>query len=210
MKVLVGNNGNVDFDAPVRMDDATYAKFLKLLKELFEPEVVQEAPASTFRSERLGERFFQRRWDAAEYSVLLRPIELAKACEMLGRSWMSVDIKRGSFSPLFLAYAEQKGHEVFSMEHDQLLGLIEEFLNEKEIQKKVRREARLQKTRAEKEKVKLTTEKRLLGKKIAEMEKAIAEGKKSLVYDNLLPHSKKRLIELEARLSEIDEVLSEG
>jgi len=62
-----------------------------------------------------------------------------EVAEMLGRTWMSADIKRGGFIPDFLAWTSQKGKDLLK---DDLKIMIKEFMKEKEKEILSRREKR--------------------------------------------------------------------
>jgi len=127
MKLLIGDKGNVDFDSPVTMNEAQRKKFIDFLKNMF--KVVKIEEIDTFRTERIGDKFFMREWTSEEYATLLELENTNKVAEMLGRSWMSVDIKRGAFIPDFLAWTSQKGKDPLK---DDVKELIKEFMKEKE------------------------------------------------------------------------------
>ncbi len=127
MKLLIGDKGNVDFDSPVAMNETQRKKFIDFLKNMF--KVVKIEEIDNFRTERIGDKFFMREWTSEEYATLLELEDTNKVAEMLGRSWMSVDIKRGAFIPDFLAWTSQKGKDPLK---DDVKELIKEFMKEKE------------------------------------------------------------------------------
>lgn len=93
MKLLIGDKGNIDFDSPVVMDEHQRKKFIDFLKNMF--KVVKVEETDHLRIERIGDKFFTKEWTSEEYALLLELEDTNKVAEMLGRSWMSVDIKRG-------------------------------------------------------------------------------------------------------------------
>jgi len=135
MRVLVGNNGNVDLDGPLEMDKRQRKAFFELMGSMF--AVVQQERSDKVRFERLGNKMFLRAWEPEEYALLLEIEDTKKISEKLGRSWMSVDIKRGEFFSNFMIWVQRNGRNVVS---DNVKDLIEEFLKEKENDKFLRKE----------------------------------------------------------------------
>ena len=73
-------------------------QFINFLETIFNP--VQKIKNDSFRTERLGDKYFQRRWDVDEIAILIDVnTTLERACELLERKFMSVNIKRGEFIP---------------------------------------------------------------------------------------------------------------
>ncbi|MCU0799673.1 MAG: hypothetical protein MUC62_08380 [Candidatus Thermoplasmatota archaeon] len=135
MKVLVGNNGNIDLDGPVEMNKKQRKAFFELMGDMF--SVVQQEKSTSIRFERLGNKMFLRQWEPEEYALLLEIEDTRKISEKLGRSWMSVDIKRGEFFSNFMIWVQKKGKNIIN---DNVTELIEEFLKEKENDKFLRKE----------------------------------------------------------------------
>jgi len=135
MKVLVGNNGNIDLDGPVEMNRKQRKAFFELMRDMF--AVVQEEKSNVVRFERLGNKMFLRQWEPEEYALLLEIEDTKIISEKLGRSWMSVDIKRGEFFSNFMIWVQRKGKNIID---DNVKDLIEEFLKEKENDKFLRKE----------------------------------------------------------------------
>jgi hypothetical protein len=135
MKVLVGNNGNVDLDGPIEMNKKQRKALFELMGSMF--AVVQQEKSNVVRFERLGNKMFLRAWEPEEYALLLEIEDTKKISERLGRSWMSVDIKRGEFFSNFMIWVQRKGKDIIK---DDVTCLIEEFLKEKENDKFLRKE----------------------------------------------------------------------
>ena len=138
MKLLIGDYGHVDFAAPVAMSDAQKAAFIAFLKTRYDEVDVSQFTEREFR---LGERkrFFSA-WSNAELRVLLDPITNDEALERLGRSWMSVNIKRGNFLPKFNAWLSEQGLQS-TADYERLIGV---YMKEKaEDSKKLRETTRL-------------------------------------------------------------------
>ncbi|KXB00509.1 hypothetical protein AKJ41_04000 [candidate division MSBL1 archaeon SCGC-AAA259O05] len=146
MKILIGDKGNVDFDEPVEMTKEQKDRFLQFLGSIF--SVVEERRVSESRSDRMGDKVFRRKWTIDEYAVLLETEGTSKVAERLGRTWMSVDIQRGSFLPSYMAWAEKKGVDLVQENRKEL---IEEFLRDKQFVKEARKERRKSLRKLEKE-----------------------------------------------------------
>ncbi|MCK4796302.1 MAG: hypothetical protein KAT05_02910 [Spirochaetes bacterium] len=128
MKILVGEKGNVDFDQPVKMTKEQQNDFIKFMKTIFKP--VHPMETDKFRKFRIGDQYFPRKWnDSEERSMLLDiNVDTDKLCELLGRTWMGVNIKRGDFIPDLLVWADSKGYNIFKGDRKKI---IEEYLEEK-------------------------------------------------------------------------------
>lgn len=132
--ILVGDKGNVDLDSAVCMTDAQKDTFVSFLKELFSPEIVIETRTEEMRDERIGDKFFFREWHNEEYEKLLEidTKTVEDLVEEIGRSWMSVNIKRGQFIPDYLEWISRKGKNLMT---DDTKKLIEGFMKYRESQK---------------------------------------------------------------------------
>lgn len=145
MKILVGNKGNVDFDAPVPMTKVQQNSFIKLMKSIFHPDIIKIVETEEFRVDRIGDNLFQREWSAAELAKLLDVhTDTNETSEMLGRTWMSVVIKRGEVIPDLLKWANLKGYDLVKGDIEKI---IEEYLQERKDLSKERREIKSAKTR---------------------------------------------------------------
>lgn len=137
MKILIGDKGHIDFNEAILMTPEQQEKFIEMMRNLF--SVIQLENTDKFRLERLGDKIFARNWTNAELKYLLEIKDLDTICEGLGRSWMSVDIKRGEFIPLFMTWAHERGYDIV---HGDIKSLIEKFIEDKELEKKERRKAK--------------------------------------------------------------------
>jgi hypothetical protein len=137
MRILVGNKGNVDFDGAVELSRKHREELLRFLESKF--AVVHVEEGDEYRSDRLGDREFQKRWHRDELEVLLELKDNSEVSAMLGRTWMSVNIKRGNFYSNFQVWAGKKGYDIPKSD---LKKLIEEFLKDRRIEQKKRREAK--------------------------------------------------------------------
>ncbi len=93
MRILKGDKGHYDFDGPILMSSVQRQDFEKMMRSLF--SVVQFEQGEQPRVERLGDKIFARPWSLDEISCLYEIKDIDTVCKELGRSWMSVDIKRG-------------------------------------------------------------------------------------------------------------------
>jgi hypothetical protein len=128
MKILIGDKGNVDFSEPIKMSDEQIEKFVTFMKSLF--SVVEIEHSNEVRNERVGARpDWPKEWLTEEYTILLEDGTTSEMAEKLGRTWMSVNIKNGSFIQEFLFWASEKGKDLVRGDRKKL---IEEFLKEKQ------------------------------------------------------------------------------
>ncbi|MEM4729027.1 MAG: hypothetical protein QXH42_04615 [Thermoplasmata archaeon] len=206
MKIYIGNNGNVDFDAPVKMTDEQYQNFLSMVRELF--SVVVPVDVDGHREERLGDKIFGRPWDLEEYVLLFDAVNVMKVCEALGRTPMSVVIRRGEFIPDFIRYTKNKGVDIFA-HPDKILELVKEYLDEKNVQKELFRQRRSRISRLEREKREIEGEISRLKNELNVIREKEAKGIESPVFKNKVSAIKKRLAELEADIAAIVQELSD-
>jgi hypothetical protein len=144
MKILIGDNWNVDFDGPIPMTESQQELFVKFMETIFNP--IKKVETNTFRTERIGDKIFLRGWDDDEIVMLFNTnMTLEQLCESLGRTWMSVDIKRGTLIPDLMRWAESKGNDLINGD---IRKIVEEYLNDK---KEILKEKRGKKSRYRKE-----------------------------------------------------------
>ena len=129
-KIIVGDKRNVDFDGPIEMTDEEREKFIKFLKSLFAPSIVQEEKVNHFRDWRIGGDRVQypRVWAAEEYEVLLGSHSINEAIDKLGRSGMAIIVQGGIWRPEFFSWCHKKGKNPFEGE---IIQIIKEFMKEK-------------------------------------------------------------------------------
>jgi hypothetical protein len=137
MKILLGDKGHFDFDGPILMSPEQKKDFEKMMRELF--TVIQFEQGEHFRVKRLGDKIFTRPWALDELRCLLEIKDINTVCRELGRSWMSVDIKRGEFMPDFMSWAYENGRDIIQGD---TRNLIEEYIKDRELEKLERREQR--------------------------------------------------------------------
>lgn len=124
MKILIGENWNVDFDAPIPMTESQQELFVKFMKTIFNP--VKKVETNTFRTDRIGDKNFARGWDEDEIVMLFNTnMTLDQLCDSLGRTWMSVDIKRGAVIPDLMRWTESKGYDLINGD---IKKIIKEYL----------------------------------------------------------------------------------
>lgn len=104
MKLLVGDKGNVDFECPIQATQEQINQlndFLKFdLGYLIEIELIDE-----FRTQRLGEKHFQSKWSRDELYYLFSLDDTWTIAKKLGRSWLSIDMKRSLYYRDFKNFA---------------------------------------------------------------------------------------------------------
>jgi hypothetical protein len=144
--ILKGDMGNIDFGSPIDLTKPEKEKFVKFLKTLFYS--VKEEEVSTFRFERLGNKAFSKEWEKEEYEVLLdMEKDNAEASRLLGRSWMSIEMKRMFYIDEMMAYAKKKGINLFKASKIEMKKLIEDYIREHEEELAKRREERVEERR---------------------------------------------------------------
>jgi len=135
MKILVGHRGRVDFNQPLELDKVKIQEFIDFVKTLFDSSVVEPVLGVSLRWERLGQKRFQIRWTLEEYKLLLGTDSNKTLAKKLGRSEMGIIHKRGVFLPDFDSWCARNGY----VRKGNYRELIREYLEEKELRKKIRR-----------------------------------------------------------------------
>jgi molecular chaperone DnaK (HSP70) len=144
--ILKGDYGNIDFASPIKLSDNERKKFLEFLRKRFYS--VREEEVSTFRFERLGDKSFSKEWEEEEFQILLNlEMDNEEASKLLGRSWMSVEMKRMYYIPEMMEYAEKKGVNLFKASKSELKNLISDYMKEHENEIKKRRDERIEERR---------------------------------------------------------------
>lgn len=127
MKILVGNRDNVDFDEPIEMTEEQYNKFVSFMNTIY--KVIDTKEPEEINRQRMGERFFSKHWTDEELDYILMPtLTTEELSEMLGRTWMSVNMKRGWHMADFQMWCKQKGYNIFK---DDVKNIIKEFRKER-------------------------------------------------------------------------------
>ncbi len=173
--IMIGDRQNVDFDAPVELTPQQKEEFVSLLKSIF--DVVEEVTSDEVRLDRLGDKNFSKGLSESELESLLSDSTTEELTQKLGRSWMSVDIKRGWFVQYFL---EWLGKKKLTMTKQNLRSLVSQFLKEREEAQKSAREVRRQQRLNKREKIED------LEAKVKQLRKLISAGfhKKNKQYEN--------------------------
>lgn len=108
MKILYYGSGHVDLEAPINMTDEQFAIFIKFFIDNF-PGV--EFEYRTEKKRNIGPIDADpKEWTLDEYVVLVRPLSNSEIAAKLGRTEMSVKMKRGDFVPNFFAWMKKKGY----------------------------------------------------------------------------------------------------
>ncbi len=158
MEILIGDKGHVDFDSPIKVTASQKEQIIHFFESIY--SVVEPVETDHFRTERLGDKFFIKEWTDGEYAIIFQMENTERVCEMLGRSWMSVDIRRGQFMPVFLEWAKVNNIDLVKCD---IKKCIKEFLKEKRdmlnLKKQEKKERRQSVKRIEK-KLKSYSEKR--------------------------------------------------
>lgn len=145
MKILYGTNDNVDFDAPIKMTPEQQKKFISFMESMF--KVVKPVYVDETRTDRIGDKFFSRKWDNEEYYYLYdMSADTDEVAAMLGRSWMSVNVKRGQFLSAFLYWAEVHKKDLIKGD---IKELITEFLKSKEAKRNEKKRQRTERKKKE-------------------------------------------------------------
>lgn len=198
MRILIGDKGNVDFGSPANMSEQQFGEFKKLLEELF--DIVEIEPKEEIRYERLGdEDYFPRRiWSPEERALLLEIGDNEEVAERLGRTVMSVQIQRGEWVPNFKRWADEKGYNfIQEIRKGNIKKLIEEYVKEKELEKKARRMER-KKEREELENLK--EELKRYKSRIKSIELRISCGDKKEGDEKRIEEAKQKIKELEVEI----------
>jgi hypothetical protein len=159
MKILVGDKGNVDFDAPIEMSKEQKDRFMTFIKDMF---VVVKETNGNHRTSRIGSRSFVKPWDDEELNLLLNIEETNEDLQQkLGRTWMSVDIKRGPLMAELLDWANREHVKLFEGDTQKA---IRDFLVYKKSVKlnSARKRKRLKKLKAKQAEIKEELEKMII------------------------------------------------
>jgi hypothetical protein len=121
---IVYKNKYVDFEAPIFMSEEQRKKFITFMTKLFPNKVVVTDTAE--KKKLVGNReAVSKNWTAEDLFLLLGSEDNQYISDTLGRSKMSIIMKRGTFVPDFMVWAKKKGYAV-----TQNKKMLKEFLNE--------------------------------------------------------------------------------
>jgi len=197
MKILRGDNQNIDFERPLELNNDQIIKFIDYFKNNF--YFIETEEFKFPRTERIGDKFFTKEWASEEDSLLfdisMNTEDMAKS---LGRSWMSVDIRRGHIMPKILNYADKKGVDIYKVD---IKELIEEYRKEHQEELFKKKEERKAENRTKKEEEKEYLQ---LKQDIPKFE-ALINSLISQITPEKLDEKKKRLEELREKFEDLDE-----
>lgn len=143
--ILRGDGYHVDFSSAVEMTAPQRERFIAGLKKMF--KVVEVESVKEIRTERLGEKLFMQHWSPEEYGFLLQNESVDTLVDWMGRSWMSIDIKRGKFLQGWQDHLTKKNIDPTKLTPKQLISLITEYLKEQEMKSKSFKKRELKNTR---------------------------------------------------------------
>lgn len=109
MKIFTSKT-HIDLEAPIQMTGVQQEKFIEFLQNMF-PDIsvvydFQEA-SKTMPDDMKRTHIA---WTIDDYLTLLEPISNEDVEEQLGRTEMSVKMRRGSFVPDFYSWMSSKGY----------------------------------------------------------------------------------------------------
>jgi Rps23 Pro-64 3,4-dihydroxylase Tpa1-like proline 4-hydroxylase len=198
MKIFVGDNGNIDFDGPIEATDEQIEKIISFFKSIYRPEVVEVDIESGFRSERIGEKLFQKTWSVAEYAALLDlDKDTEELSEELGRTWMSVDIQRGQWIPRFQNWTKRNNKNFIKGD---IKKIVKEFIDYLDKQKLLKKEQRKEEDIKKK---RLLKEKKRLEKKL-QSHKLLKRTRPSEDIEKAIEDTISKIEEVEAELNKYD------
>ena len=204
MKVLCSEKGKVDFDEPIISDDKKSQELIKWFKNNFRENCVEIVEKDEIRTVRLGESDkirWAKKWSRHERAALCDMYKSTdQIAEELGRTWMSVNPKRGKYIGDSLMYAARKN---IKLTKQNILEYIQEYLDYRE---NIKREQREQKKA-------LDLKRRRIEKNL-ESAKGKKESQKLLLRiqpnsENIalaIKETEKEIEELSKKLKEMDEL----
>tara|TARA_Y100000310_G_scaffold343193_1_gene449732 strand:+ start:2480 stop:3067 length:588 start_codon:yes stop_codon:yes gene_type:complete len=195
MIILRGDNQNVDLKVPLELNEEKLERFLDYFKNNF--YFVETIETKNSRIERMGEKLFMREWSSEEEALLFDvTIDTTYMAKMLGRTWMSVDIRRGHVVPEILNFAKKKGVDIYKVNIKELIEEYREEYKDKLLERKKER-----KERNEKQKRDLIQLERLK-EEVPKLKKLSEQG--ILMNEGELKKKEDELNELELNLAKID------
>lgn len=125
MKIFTSKT-HIDLEAPIQMTEVQQDKFIKFLQKMIPdisvvydfPEAIKAMPDDMKRN--------HITWEIDDYLTLLEPISNEDVEEKLGRTEMSVKMRRGAFVPDFYSWMSSKGYTSPITKE-----IVEEFIEEK-------------------------------------------------------------------------------
>lgn len=194
MILLRGNKGNIDFSSPIKLNEEQRERLMNFLKEMFYHVELKE---SIFRPERLGSNNpFNKEWEPEEFEILLKLDETnLEVSRKLGRTWMSVEMKRISFIPEMMNFAAEKGVDIYKTD---IKKLVRDYIKEHKADILKRKEERKEQRVEEKAEKK---EYKNLKERIPKFENLV--GMKGFPTKEQLKEMKKRFEELKKKHGEL-------
>ncbi len=130
IEILNGDKEGIDFSEPIIVDEKQKESIINYFKKNY--KAVEVISVNEFRTDRLGVKEFKREWSELELELLLKmDLDTGNVAELLGRTWMSVDIKRGQFVSDFIGWSYKQGYPDL-LKIPNIKSLIKKFLKEKE------------------------------------------------------------------------------
>jgi len=126
MILLKGDKRNIDFSSPIRLNEEQKERLVNFLRDMFYHVELKE---SSFRTDRLGaDNPFNKEWEPEEFEMLLKLDETnQEVSRTLGRTWMSIEMKRISFIPEMMTFAMNKGVDIYKTD---IKKLVKDFIKE--------------------------------------------------------------------------------
>jgi hypothetical protein len=190
--ILKGHRGNIDFSKPIEMNPEQRLSFITFMRNLF--ETIEEEEVKDLWRKRIGEKNFIRNWSTEEYILLISPdITNEEVSKRLGRSWMSIEMKRVFYIEEITKKANQKGINLYKADKETIKKLVEEYMQENNLLKLKRKKERKEKNIQEK-------------REKDELKRLKEEIQKDKKLIGLIPGlTKEKLEEKEKRLKELEE-----
>lgn len=108
MKILLYASGFVDLEAPINMTQEQFDVFSDFFNENFpNVEFVPKKEAVKKFGSKESEH---KEWTLDDYLLLLEPVSNEILSPRMGRTDMSIRMKRGEFVPDFFAWMKEKGY----------------------------------------------------------------------------------------------------
>jgi hypothetical protein len=128
VKIIVFESGLVDLEAPIQMTDAQRKQFIAFFQKNFGEVSVQDIEEPV---KNMGEReSTPKKWTVEEFALLLGPETNEELTIAMGRTIMSVTIRRGGFVPEFLSWCEENEYRI--PDGNDLLQLIKLYMEKRQ------------------------------------------------------------------------------
>jgi|TARA_Y100000310_G_C20568544_1_gene756818 hypothetical protein len=195
MKILRGDNLNIDFEKPLKLSSEQFEKFKNYLQKFF--EFIETEECESFRQERLGDKFFSREWMIEEDALLFDITQTNEILvKKLGRTWMSIDMRRGSMVPEILSFAKEKKVDIYKVNIKKLISQYQEEHRNKILE---RRESKVKRRTNKK---KWEGELNILKEEVPKLNALMGFGD---ITPEVIEEKKKRIEELFNKLEEMSD-----